>query len=87
MTPHGYRCLETPASRPCWGERGYEGRRGYIRTGRDAVNPAFAQDLWMQGSGVGWEVVRTDWGHCPYVTFPEDLAGHIVGFVRKFEAR
>lgn len=84
MVPHGYQTLYTKAGPPCWAEKGYEGRLAYVRTALDKVNPAWAQDLWMQSSGVQWDVVRMETSHGPYVSQPEALAQHIVTFAEKF---
>ena len=85
MTPHGYQCLDTKASAPCWAEDGYKGRLAYVRTAQDGVNPAFAQDLWMEGTKVHWDVVDMNTSHGPFISQPRELSEAIVKFARKFE--
>ena len=86
LTPHGYHCLETKASAPCWVEKGYKGRLAYVRTAQDGVNPAFAQDLWIESSGAQWDVTKMDASHGVFISQPKELAARIVAFAHKFEA-
>lgn len=86
MVPQGYHSLETKATAPCWAEKGYQGRLAYVRTALDRVNPAFAQDLWLESTRVHWDVVSMETSHSPYVSQPERLSEHIVAFAQKFES-
>ncbi|GIZ45534.1 hypothetical protein CKM354_000869600 [Cercospora kikuchii] len=83
--PHGYLCFATPMPAQSWSEKGYTGRLAYIRTSEDRINPAFAQDMWIQGTGVEWDVLNMEASHAPYISKPKELAQHIVSFAQKFE--
>ena len=62
-------------------EPAYDGRRVYIRTENDQALPAFVQDLFIEGSGVKWDVVKLDTSHSPFLSTPADLTKTLVGFV------
>lgn len=82
MRPHALQAFETKASAPAWADKGFDGRRAYVRTLDDACNPAFLQDIWLEKSEVRWEVIDMKTGHMPFVSQPKALAAHIVNFAR-----
>ncbi|KAI0528427.1 Alpha/Beta hydrolase protein [Xylaria digitata] len=81
MTPHALRAFETKAPAPAWQDKGFDGRRTYIRTTHDHCNPSFLQDSWIEKSGVDWNVVKFESGHMPFVSQPAALGAQIVKFV------
>ncbi|KAI0468436.1 Alpha/Beta hydrolase protein [Xylaria cf. heliscus] len=81
VIPHALQAFETKASAPAWRDKGFDGRRTYIRTANDHCNPSFLQDAWIEKSGVHWNVVNFETGHMPFVSQPEALATYIVMFV------
>ncbi|KAI3342586.1 Alpha/Beta hydrolase protein [Ustulina deusta] len=83
MTPHALQAFETKAPAPAWQDKGFDGRRRYIRTVNDQCNPSFLQDLWIEKSGVKWDVVNFQSGHMPFVSQPEALAAQVIKFVDK----
>ncbi|KAI3329063.1 alpha/beta-hydrolase [Xylariaceae sp. AK1471] len=84
MKPHALQAFETKPSAPAWADKGFDGRRAYVRTLHDHCNPLFLQDLWLEKSKVEWEVVDFKTGHMPFVSQPKDFAAQIVGFVDGF---
>lgn len=86
MVPHANLAFETKASAPAWADKGFDGRRGYVRTLDDACNPSFLQDMWLEKSKVEWDVVDFKTGHMPFVSQPKALTEQIVKFVKAFEA-
>lgn len=82
MTPHALQAFETKPSAPAWKDRGFDGRRLYVRTVKDQCNPYSLQTSWIEKSAVKWEVVDFETGHMPFVSQPEALGAQIVKFVR-----
>ncbi|KAI0147319.1 Alpha/Beta hydrolase protein [Xylariaceae sp. FL1272] len=80
---HALNAFETKPSAPGWKDKGYDGRRMYIRTLEDRCNPVSLQNQWIEKSGVKWEVVDFDTGHMPFISQPQPLADRIVMFVRE----
>ncbi|KAH7134991.1 hypothetical protein B0J11DRAFT_517282 [Dendryphion nanum] len=73
MIPHAMAAFETPATAPAWLESEYEGRRTYLRTLNDRCNPAFLQDIWLEKSGVKWDVRDLESDHYPFVSRVEEV--------------
>lgn len=86
MVPHAYHAFETPATAPCWLDPGFQDRRVYVRTELDSCNPAFLQDMWIEKSGVQWEVVPLATSHAPFVSQPQAVADIVANTSRKFAA-
>ncbi|KAI0191587.1 Alpha/Beta hydrolase protein [Astrocystis sublimbata] len=82
--PHAHNAFETKASAPAWQDKGFDGRRTYIRTLQDNCNPTALQDIWINKSGVTWDVFNFDTGHMPFVSKPEPLGAQIVKSIDKF---
>ncbi|KAI1875456.1 hypothetical protein JX265_004514 [Neoarthrinium moseri] len=87
MRPHALKAFETNATAPAWADRGFDGRRAYVRTLDDCCNPASLQDIWLAKSKVEWDVVNFKTGHMPFVSQPEALAAQILKFVDGFMAQ
>ncbi|KAI1820726.1 Alpha/Beta hydrolase protein [Xylaria intraflava] len=81
VQPHALKAFETKPPAPAWADKGFDGRRLYVRTLDDHCNPSFLQDAWIQKSKVDWEVVDFKTGHMPFVSQPEALGAQIVRFV------
>ncbi|GAM87322.1 hypothetical protein ANO11243_053450 [Dothideomycetidae sp. 11243] len=86
MVPHAPLAFETKPSAPAWADKGFDGRRGYVRTADDACNPASLQDMWLQKSNVEWDVAHFQTGHMPFVSQPKALASQIDKFIKAFAA-
>ncbi|KAI1370591.1 alpha/beta-hydrolase [Hypoxylon crocopeplum] len=86
MKLHALMAFETKSSAPAWADKGFDGRRAYVRTLDDCCNPRFVQDLWLEKTNVKWDVVDFNTGHMPFVSQPEAFATQIVKFVDGFIA-
>jgi pimeloyl-ACP methyl ester carboxylesterase len=84
MKPHAFQAFETKATAPAWQDKGFDGRRVYVRTLDDHCNPVSLQDMWIEKSKVKWAVVDFKTGHMPFVSQPEALGMEIVKSVDKF---
>jgi len=84
MIPHALAAFETAATAPAWAEIAFDGRRAYIRTLNDQCNPIFAQDMWLEKSGVQWDTVDMMASHCPFISRPADVAELSVRFFKKW---
>ncbi|PSN71562.1 prolyl aminopeptidase-like protein [Corynespora cassiicola Philippines] len=74
MIPHALAAFETPSTKPAWAEAEFDGRRAYIRTIYDHTIPVSVQDMWVEKTGVDWEVKDMKSGHCPFITRPDETA-------------
>ncbi|KAH8165505.1 hypothetical protein CIB48_g2743 [Xylaria polymorpha] len=83
MKPHALRAFETKPSAPAWKDEGFDGRRLYIRTIKDQCNPASLQDMWIEKSGVKWDIIDFETGHMPFVSQPRKLAEQVSKFANK----
>ncbi|KAI0846128.1 alpha/beta-hydrolase [Daldinia vernicosa] len=86
MKPHALMAFDIKATAPAWADKGFDGRRAYVRTMKDCCNPSWLQDLWLEKSKVKWEVVDFQTGHMPFVSQPKALAEQIVKFINEFIA-
>lgn len=84
MKPHALLAFETKATAPAWADKGFDGRRAYVRTLDDCCNPSWLQDSWLEKSGVKWDIVDFKTGHMPFVSQPESLAAQIVELTNGF---
>lgn len=86
VLPHASIAFETKATAPAWADKGFDGRRAYVRTLDDCCNPSFVQDIWIEKTKVKWDVVDFKTGHMPFESQPEALAEQIVKFTKGFMA-
>ncbi|KAI0113069.1 alpha/beta-hydrolase [Daldinia grandis] len=86
MKPHALMTFDTKPTAPAWADKGFDGRRAYVRTMKDCCNPSWLQDLWLEKAKVKWEVVDFQTGHMPFVSRPKALAEQIVKFIDGFIA-
>jgi hypothetical protein len=84
--PHAYHAFLTKAPAPAWACEGFNGRRAYVRTLDDRCNPLPLQDMWLEKSGVSWEIVDLKTGHLPFISKPDLLAAEVVKFTKRFMA-
>jgi len=76
--PTAISAFTTPVLAPMWSDPALDGRRVYIHTEKDQVFPPQFQEMFVQGSGVDWKVVRVDSGHSSFVSIPEGVAKIII---------
>lgn len=84
MIPHALAAFETPAPPPAWAESAFDTRRAYIRTIDDQCNPLFLQDMWIEKSGVKWDLAEMKVSHCPFISCPEEVASVTIGFIKSW---
>ena len=64
----------------------YDGRRVYLHTEQDQALPPFAQDLFVSGSGVAWNVIQLNTSHSPFLSIPDKLADIVQEEIQAFAA-
>ncbi|KAF4122760.1 hypothetical protein GMORB2_7067 [Geosmithia morbida] len=84
LKPHAHLAFETKATAPAWADLAFDGRRTYVRTIKDACNPAILQDMWIEKSKVRWDVVDFDTGHMPFISQPKALSEQIIKSTKGF---
>ncbi|KAI1440933.1 alpha/beta-hydrolase [Annulohypoxylon stygium] len=84
IKPHALLAFETKPSAPAWADKGFDGRRAYVRTLLDACNPTWIQDSWLEKTKVNWDAVDFNTGHMPFISQPQALATQIVKFIDSF---
>lgn len=69
---------------PLWAEKALDGRRIWLKAMLDGTFlPELAQ-MFIDGSGVDWDVVEREVGHCGATTKPEIVARVLVDAVEKW---
>ncbi|KAI3316880.1 hypothetical protein HD806DRAFT_551293 [Xylariaceae sp. AK1471] len=86
INPHALLAFATAATAPGWADKGFDGKRAYIRTLKYCCNPSWLQDSWIKKSKVQWNVIDFDTGRMPFISKPEELAATIVKLSRGFIA-
>ena len=76
--------FNSPAETVHYQDAEYNGRRVYLHTTQDQALPPFAQDLFVNGSGVAWNVVQLDTSHSPFLSIPEKLADIVQEEIQAF---
>lgn len=71
--------FDSRTGRPVWKEEGLKGRRWYVKTMKDQALPPTAQEGLIKDTGVEWQVMELDSGHCPFATRPVELADLLAG--------
>jgi hypothetical protein len=82
--PHAERPIKTPVLPPLWAESALDGRRIWLKAMLDGTFAPEVAQAFIDGSGVEWEVVERDVGHCGCVTKPKIVAEVILDAVQKF---
>lgn len=78
--------FNSPAGPVHYQDTFYNGRRVYLHTNQDQALPPFAQELFVDGSGIAWKVLKLDTSHSPFLSIPEKLAGIVVEEIHEFAA-
>ena len=84
--PQSLLSFNSPAGLDNYQDSAYDGRRVYLHTNQDQALPPFAQDLFVNGSGVTWDLVKLDTSHSPFLSTPENLASIVEEKVQTFIA-
>lgn len=82
--PHAIKPFDTPVSAPLWTDEGLDGRLLYLKTLQDATFPPEAQQMFIDGSDVCWDVVDGDGGHEVFLTQPKVAADAIIDVLEKW---
>ena len=65
--------FESPAPRPVWAEKEFEGDLVFLRCLQDAALPVFVQDTFVQKCEAEWTVRNIDASHSPFASMPEEV--------------
>ena len=74
ICPHSARSLSSPSPRPAWLDTAYKERLTYFLCTQDCCTPPSWQRAMLAASGVGFQVIDVDSGHCPCISCPKELA-------------
>ena len=66
--------ITTPVLPPLWAEAALDGRRIWLKAMLDGTFPPEAAQAFIDGSGVQWEIVEREVGHCGCTTRPAAVA-------------
>jgi hypothetical protein len=58
----------------------------HFRTLADACNPSFLQDMWIEKTGVTWEVIDFNTSHGPFISKPQTVAEKVAEVSNRFAA-
>ncbi|KAK4956445.1 hypothetical protein LTR10_005970 [Elasticomyces elasticus] len=83
--PHAMQPLMTPVSAPLWTDPALDGRRAYFKTMRDKTFAPEVQQMFIEGSGVKWEVVEIDGGHEAFLTKPKLVADAVLKLAKSWQ--
>ena len=86
IRPQSLLSFNTPSAQVYYGIAAYDYRRVYLHTTQDQALPPFAQDAFVAGSGIKWDVVKLDTSHDPFFSAPEKLAEIVTAKLHAFLA-
>ncbi|KAL8872929.1 MAG: hypothetical protein Q9174_001532 [Haloplaca sp. 1 TL-2023] len=86
ILPQSLLSFNTVAGPTFYGIAAYDNRRAYLHTNEDQALPPFAQDAFVAGSGVSWNVQKLDTSHSPFYSEPKQLADIVVANTKAFVA-
>ncbi|KAL9600822.1 MAG: hypothetical protein Q9219_002960 [cf. Caloplaca sp. 3 TL-2023] len=86
LHPQSLQSFNTASEKTYYGIAAYDRRRVYLHTKQDQALPPFAQDAFVDGSGVQWDVQRLDASHSPFLSEPKPLSDIMVEKVEAFAA-
>ncbi|CAF9938584.1 MAG: hypothetical protein HETSPECPRED_001123 [Heterodermia speciosa] len=69
-----------------YGVAAYDNRRVYLHTNQDQALPPFAQDAFVAGIGVKWNVIKLDTSHSLFYSEPQPLAALLIATTKGFLA-
>ena len=78
------RAFDSPAPPMGWAEPDFQGQVAYIRCMNDQALPPFVQDMFIDKSGVQWNVKDIETSHSPFASRPEELADLLGEIARGF---
>ena len=78
--------FNSPSGPVYYGASVYDNRRVYLHTNQDQALPPFAQDAFVAGSGVTWNITKLDTSHSPFLSQPAKLAAVVMNAAQAFQA-
>lgn len=84
LLPHSMRVFDSSAPPPAWADEEFANKLAFIRCTADRALPSFLQDMFVQNSGVSWNVRDIDSSHSPTISRPEELVELLSEMVAKF---
>ena len=76
----------TPPLSPWHGQiLSFRGKIAFVRCLKDHALPLFLQDMFMEKSGVEWNVENIEASHSPYASKPDELANVLGELARQFD--
>ena len=67
-----------------WAEEAFKGRIGYILCTNDQAIPTFVQSLFMEKSGVEWDVKELASGHSPFLNKTKEVVNMVEAWTNKW---
>ncbi|KAL8998046.1 MAG: hypothetical protein Q9169_002814 [Polycauliona sp. 2 TL-2023] len=86
LRPQSLLCFNMASGEVFYGGAVYDKRRTYLHSNKDQAHPPFAQDAFVSGSGVEWDVQQLDTSHSPFFSEPKQLAAVVIANVKAFIA-
>ncbi|KAL8900436.1 MAG: hypothetical protein Q9192_001068 [Flavoplaca navasiana] len=87
LLPHAALAFESPAPPQAWAETAYDGKRAFLRCMEDHALPTAVQDMFIQRSGVMWDVKDVDSGHEAHVGHLKEVCEAVIGFAGSFQVK
>lgn len=85
LLPHAILAFESDATQQGWAEAAYDGKRAFLRCMQDQALPTVVQDMFVQRSGVTWDVRDIDAGHSPYISHSKEVSEALISFAGNFK--
>ena len=87
LRPHSSQTGFSPSPKAAWQEAAYAGQLAYITCKDDHCVPLSMQAAKVEGSGVSFQVVQLESGHCPFLSCPQQLATTVTDLARAFDSQ
>ena len=85
LLPHAALAFESPAPSQAWAETAYDKKRAFLRCMQDRALPTAVQDMFIQRSGVTWDVKDVDAGHEAHISRSKEVCEAVIGFAGSFQ--
>ena len=86
VRPHSLLSSDSASGQTYYGITAYDNRRTYLHTNQDKALPPAAQDAFVAGSGVKWNVEKLDTSHSPFLSESKQLAAILAANAKTFMA-
>ncbi|KAL8849390.1 MAG: hypothetical protein Q9221_005628 [Calogaya cf. arnoldii] len=85
LIPHAILAFESAAPTQAWAEEEYDGKRGFLRLTHDRALPTVVQDMFVQRSGVTWDIKDVDAGHDAHISRLQEVCEAVIGLAGSFQ--